>query len=98
MKRRALPLAAALTLLPALASAFPVTEIQQAGPSTQRFNVVILGDGYRASEQGKLTSDAKTLVSELFNDVPYQSYRQLFNFKVIQSISQDSGAAAPGSK
>ena len=93
MKWRALPLAGALSLLPALAAAFPVTEIQQAGPLTQRFNVAILGDGYRASEQDKLTSDATTLVSELFNGAPYQSYRQLFNFKVIQSVSQASGAA-----
>lgn len=93
MKWRTLPLAGALTVLPALAAAFPVTAIQQAGPVTQRFNVVILGDGYTASEQAKLTSDAKALVSELFDGAPYQPYRQLFNFKVIQSVSQDSGAA-----
>jgi len=37
----------AFTLLPAPAFAFPVTVVQQADRLRSRFNVAILGDGYR---------------------------------------------------
>jgi MYXO-CTERM domain-containing protein len=92
MKLRAAWLALSLSALSAPAFAFPVTVLQQAGPVTERFNVAILGDGYRASDQAKLTSDAKALVDAVFDAVPYKPYRQLFNFKVIQSVSVDQGA------
>jgi MYXO-CTERM domain-containing protein len=92
MRLRAAGFALALTVLSAPAFAFPVTVVQQAGPATQRFNVAILGDGYRSSDQAKLTGDAKALVDAVFDAVPYKSYRQLFNFKVIQSVSVDQGA------
>jgi hypothetical protein len=92
MRRRALWLAFAFAVYSASAAAFPVTPVQQAGPVAQRFNVAILGDGYRAADQAKLTNDAKTLVNALFDGIPYQPYRLLFNFKVIQSVSQDQGA------
>ena len=92
MKALLLPITFAVWTATATAAAFPVTNVQQAGPSTQRFNVAILGDGYRAADQAKLTSDAKALVNALFVDTPYKPYRQLFNFKVIQSVSVDQGA------
>ena len=92
MKLAAAWLALALTALSAPAFAFPVTVLQQAGPPSARFNVAILGDGYRASDQAKLTSDATALVDAVFDAVPYKPYRQLFNFKVIQSVSVDQGA------
>jgi MYXO-CTERM domain-containing protein len=92
MKRRAAGFALALGVLSARALAFPVTVVQEAGATTQRFNVAILGDGYRASDQAKLTSDAKALVDALFDALPYEPYRQLFNFKVIQAVSVDQGA------
>jgi len=92
VKFRALALASALSAVSGTAAAFPVTELQQAGPVAQRFNVAILGDGYRAEDQTKLTSDARTLVNALFDSEPYKPYRQLFNFKVIQTVSVDRGA------
>ena len=92
MKRRASLLTLALCALPAVATAFPVTALQDAGPVAQRYNVVILGDGYRSQDQTKLTNDAKAFVNALFDDVPYKPYRRLFNIKLIQSVSQDQGA------
>lgn len=92
MRLFAAGIAAALACSAASATAFPVTQVQNAGPVTQRFNVAILGDGYRASDQAKLTSDAKQLIEDVFSIAPYKSYRQLFNFKVIQSVSVDQGA------
>jgi hypothetical protein len=93
MKLFVRPIALALLLVPGAARAFPVTVVQQTGPVTRRFNIAVLGDGYRPEDQAKLTSDAKTLVDDLFAAEPYSSYRGLFNVKVVQAVSQDRGAA-----
>ena len=92
MRLRAAGLGLALLCASGSAAAFPVNVLQNAGPSERRFNVAILGDGYRASDQAKLTSDAKQLIEDVFAVAPYKSYRQLFNFKVVQSVSVDQGA------
>ena len=84
--------ALALALPATAAHAFPVTALQQTGPVTRRFNIAVLGDGYRTDEQAKLTSDAKMLIDDVFEQAPYANYRALFNVKVVQSVSVDSGA------
>jgi hypothetical protein len=76
----------------ATAQAFPVTVIEQNGPVDRRFNIAVLGDGYRSSEQAKLTSDAKTMLDDLFDASPYSIYRGLFNIKLVQAVSNESGA------
>lgn len=92
MSWRSAALSLALLCASGSAAAFPVNVLQNAGPSERRYNVAILGDGYRASDQAKLTSDAKQLIEDVFAVAPYKSYRQLFNFKVVQSVSVDQGA------
>jgi len=91
---KALPtaLALALYLLPTVALAFPVTVLQETGPITRRYNIAVLGDGYRADDQAKLTIDARTLIRDIFEQSPYASYRGLFNIKVVQAVSVDQGA------
>jgi hypothetical protein len=92
MKPPAHGLALALWLVPSAAGAFPVTVLQETGPITKRYNIAVLGDGYRADDQAKLTSDATTLIDDIFDQPPYAIYRGLFNIKVVQAVSTDRGA------
>jgi hypothetical protein len=92
MKSAARAFAALLFMAPGVAYAFPVTVLQQTGPVNKRYNIAVLGDGYRADDQAKLTSDATTLVADIFDQPPYASYRGLFNIKVVQAVSVDRGA------
>lgn len=69
-----------------------VRVIQQTGPSDQRIDLVVLGDGYTAAEQAKLSDDARSAVEGMFAHPPYSNYRSLFNVKLIHVISNQSGA------
>jgi IgA Peptidase M64 len=92
MRKLALALTLGLSVAPAAAHAFPVTVLQQTGPIDKRYNIAVLGDGYRSDDQAKLTSDATTLVDDIFDQPPYASYRGLFNIKIVQAVSVDRGA------
>ena len=90
--KRAHSLALALWLAPGAAAAFPVTVLQETGPVTKRYNIAVLGDGYRSDDQAKLTTDATNLIDDIFEQAPYASYRGLFNIKIVQAVSIDRGA------
>ena len=44
-----------------------VTDVQVTGPVSQRFNLVVLGDGYTAAEQPKFFADVERHVSTLWS-------------------------------
>jgi len=92
--RRAAAWAALGALLFASASvrAAEVETLRQAGAADKRFNIAVLGDGYRAEDQAKLSTDAKAIVDYLFTVKPLQQYAQFFNVKLVHVISQDNGA------
>lgn len=77
----------ALAAPPARADA--VDSLVASGPVTNRLNVAVLGDGYTssASDQAKLAADARTVINGLLSFGPYQSYRGLFNIKLVHTIS-----------
>jgi hypothetical protein len=62
------------------------------GEATGRFDVAVLGDGYRASELGKLRDDAARLGAGLVAGEPFKSYAKLVNVWRIPVASTDSGA------
>jgi len=47
------------------------TKIVDHGPNTQRWNLVILADGYRTSEMGTFAADAQAFVNRLFSVKPF---------------------------
>lgn len=69
-----------------------VVPLVAGGPIANRLNVAILGDGYTgsAADQAKLESDARNVLTGLFSFEPYQTYRGLFNVKLIHSVSPSS--------
>ena len=66
------------------------------GPDNQRFNIVILGDGYRAAELGQFATDTQTFVDTLRATAPYNDLWCGINVYRIDVVSTDSGADDPG--
>jgi hypothetical protein len=68
-----------------------VTDVQVTGPVAQRFNLVILGDGYTAAEQPKFFADVERHVETLWSLEPFKSYRSYFNVYAVSIASPESG-------
>lgn len=84
--------------LPLLASglaAQTVRTIVSNGPTTNRYDVVILGDGYRATEQARFDSDCLTFSAALFQKEPYRTFGRYFNVHTVFRPSNESGADQP---
>ena len=91
--------ALALPLLaPAAHAQTPETEVmvvKETGPRDKRVNIVILGDGYVASEKAKFLTHMKTVADAVIKDLPLTEYSDYFNLYGIFVPSNQSGADIP---
>ena len=78
------------------AQTFEVQSIYNSGPDDKRINLVILSDGYQASELGAFITDANSFTNALFAESPYLEYKNYFNVYAIKVPSNQSGASHPG--
>ncbi len=88
---------AVLTLLALSASApaaraAQVESLRESGPADKRFNIAVLGDGYRSGDQAKLKTDAQGIIDYVFGVTPLKQYAQFFNVKLVHVVSNDNGA------
>lgn len=74
------------------ALAAEVETLRQAGPVAERFNIVVLGDGYRTQDQAKLKTDAQGIIDYVFGVTPLKQYAAFFNVKLLHVISNENGA------
>ncbi len=65
------------------------------GPSSNRVDLVILGDGYTAAEEADFLADAAELARSFFDITPYREYENLFNVTTLFVASPESGADHP---
>jgi hypothetical protein len=65
--------------------------MQVTGPATQRLNLIILGDGYTESEQGKFAADVERNLNVMWSVEPFSSYRNYINIYALSIISGESG-------
>lgn len=77
------------------AQVFDVETIKLAGAEDKRINLVILGDGYQASELDQFVTDATSFSTELFSQSPFLEYSDYFNVYAIKVPSNESGADHP---
>ncbi|MFI5530960.1 M64 family metallopeptidase [Kitasatospora sp. NPDC051853] len=68
-----------------------VSTIVQNGSTATKLDVVVIGDGYTAAEQGKFHTDAAAKWQEITAVEPYASYRSLFNVWAVDAVSAESG-------
>src|SRR4051812_48781369 len=100
MKRRtamAAIAAIAAAVLPGSASAqtplpaHKIVPIQVTGPTTERLNLLIFGDGYQAPEMQKFRDQVDKHLNIQWSIEPYKSYRNYFNVYMIEVESPVSG-------
>ncbi|MFQ5505562.1 MAG: M64 family metallopeptidase, partial [Planctomycetota bacterium] len=65
------------------------------GAVKNRYDIVILGDGYQASEIATFYRDVDRWILNLFGREPYKSYKLYFNVHSVFSPSRQSGADHP---
>lgn len=78
------------------AQLFDLIPLLENGTKDKRINLVILGDGYTASEQSTFLADATFVSDYLMNKQPYSNYKNYFNVYALKVISLESGVKHPG--
>lgn len=74
-----------------------VTKMVDNGPTADRLDVVVIGDGYTADQLGQFHSDAQAKWAEVTAVEPYTTYRNLFNVWTVDAVSAQTGVSGdPG--
>src|SRR5262249_48837928 len=73
-----------------------LNKIVDHGPNSQRYNIVILGDGYRASELAQFATDVQAFINTFRTTAPYDRLWAGINIHRVDVVSTDSGADDPG--
>lgn len=69
--------------------------IRDNGPSADRVDLLILGDGYTAMEAAKFEVDARRLSDHLFNVAPFSERASDFNVWALMAPTPESGVTRP---
>jgi hypothetical protein len=69
-----------------------VTALQNSGPSDQRFDLVLVGDGYRASERELFHRQAAEQWASIKATEPFAALESSVNVWLVDIASQESGA------
>lgn len=77
------------------ASPGALIELQKSGPSSDKVDLLVMGDGYTADERGKFETDAKKFIETLFATSPFKEHRQDFNVWGLCPPAAESGISRP---
>ncbi|MFC4907277.1 M64 family metallopeptidase [Actinomadura gamaensis] len=94
-----LSLVTALAAVPARAGepAAAVVPVQVTGDPAERFNLVVLGDGYTPADMPKFRANVDKHLNVLWSIEPYKSYRSYINVYRVEIPSKVSGVSCdPG--
>jgi len=69
--------------------------IRVSGPSPQKVDLLILGDGYTQKDMAKFEADAKRLSKHLFEVSPFKERAKDFNVWAMAVPTQESGITRP---
>ena len=69
-----------------------MTTLLSNGPAGRRFDLVLVGDGYRASELDLFHRQAAAQWAALAEREPFASLTSSFNVLLVDVVSQESGA------
>lgn len=79
----------------AIAQAPIVQTVYNSGTTQTRYDMVILADGYQASEQTTFNNNVQTFLTALFQKQPYATFANYYNVHTVFRASVDSGASHP---
>jgi hypothetical protein len=74
----------------------PTTSLVDHGSPTQRFNLVLVSEGYRDVELDQFAKDAQDFVDTFLATTPFDAFKEAFNIYRIDVSSTDSGADKTG--
>lgn len=69
--------------------------IRQSGPSAQKVDLLMLGDGYTEAERESFLADARRMADALFAVSPYRERADDFNVWALMVASPESGVSRP---
>jgi IgA Peptidase M64 len=72
-----------------------ITQVFNAGPATQRFNLGVLSEGFRQGELGTFATRVQEFIDRLFATKPFDEFRDTINIYRIDVASTESGADDP---
>lgn len=73
-----------------------VVTLVNSGPTDNRIDLVLMGDGYTYSEKDKFYMDMQRIVDDLFKEDTFQSYLPLLNVHLVFRPSNESGIGKNG--
>ncbi|MFI1796811.1 M64 family metallopeptidase [Streptomyces sp. NPDC020379] len=74
-----------------------VISVVRNGPVGSKLDVVFVGDGYTAAQQGDFHTAVRAKWAKMSAVEPYASYKNLFNVWAVDAVSHDSGVSGdPG--
>jgi hypothetical protein len=71
--------------------------IRNSGPSSDKVDLLILGDGYTSADAAKFEADARRLSDVLFKTAPFSTRANDFNVWGLMTPTQQSGISRPSS-
>ena len=71
------------------------TVVWQGGSLAETIDIVVVSDGYTASEKAKFYRDAEHVATALFRHEPFATHRNKFSIRAVFAPSLDSGASIP---
>ncbi|WP_298530525.1 M64 family metallopeptidase [uncultured Algibacter sp.] len=77
------------------AQVFDKENIKVSGDDNKRINLVILSEGYQATEFSKFIEDATIFSNALFSQSPFKEYADYFNVYALKVPSVESGTDHP---
>ena len=72
-----------------------VWAVMQNGAPRDKVDLLLMGDGYTATEMEKWHRDARRMVETLFAASPFKEHRQDFNVWAVDTPAEESGVARP---
>ena len=69
--------------------------IWQGGPLDETIDIVVVSEGYAATEKAKFYRDAERVAQALFRHEPFASFRNEFSLRAVFAPSRDSGVSVP---
>ncbi len=80
---------------PPMPASWAFTTIINNGPTSNRIDIVMLGDGYTAAELGDYATHVTTIMTDFFAEEPLDAYATYFNVHRVDVISNESGVDEP---
>ncbi|MBE9487602.1 MAG: peptidase M64 [Bacteroidetes bacterium] len=75
---------------------FKTIDLEYHGHFSKKLDIVLLAEGYDATQYDLFVADCKKYVEDIFSFSPYKERRKDFNIRAVWTPSKDSGVTIPG--